>query len=119
MRNSSEKSMIVGALLAMGLVVLSLFLFQSAWLKIIQYLLNSSQASSGIPISTTPISGFAFPTSPAAAPIGVESTINHLAITVTRVLLPVDLAKYANFSTIEADEQYMLVDIKVRCLSTA
>jgi len=119
MRNSSN-GLIISVLLLFGLAILSLFVFQSAWLKMISYLLNSNQ-SAGLPVSSTPINGFSFPTAQAPAPVGKELTAGNLAITVRRVVRPADttVGDAGLFNTLEQDEQYLLVDIQVRCLSSA
>lgn len=118
MRNSSN-GLIVGVLLVFGLALLSLFLYQSAWLKLISYMLNSDQ-SAGLPVSSTPITGFSFPTAAPAARPGTEVAVGKLAITVTRVVRPADtsVARADGHPALEIDEQFLLVDIAVRCLST-
>jgi len=50
---------------------------------------------------------------------GVESFVGNLGITVMRVLNPADnyVGKAAKYSVLDTDEQYLLVDVKVRCVS--
>jgi len=118
MRNSSNR-LIIGLLLITGLVVLSLFLFQSAWLKIIMYMLKSSE-SAALPISSTPITGFSIPTARPPAPAGVELAVGDLGITVTRVTRPADFAvrNAHQYKVLDQDEEYLMVEIKVRCISS-
>ena len=116
----SPNTLLLGVLLLFGLGLLCLFLFQSAWLKTVLYLVNKDQ-SAGLPVSSTPITGFSFPTAAAPAPIGREVPVGKLAITVRRVVRPADSAVgNANlFKSLEQDEQYLMVDINVRCTSAA
>jgi hypothetical protein len=106
----------VGACL--GLV--SLLVFQGAWLKLISYLLNSN-ASAGLPTTSPPITGFSLPTAAPPAPPGKEAIVGNLAITVTRVVRPADsiVENTGGYNSPEQDEHYLLVDIRVRCVSSA
>ena len=118
MRNSSNRLLI--NLLVVGVVAfLSLYLFQSVWLKLISNMMSSSQ-STGLPgSSSTPISGFSFPTARAPAALGTELTVGNLGITVTGIVSPADhVVGTANrFNVLEKDEEYLVVYLKTRCLS--
>jgi len=117
MRKSSS-GLIIGLLVAAAVGFLSLYLFQRVWLKLIARMLNSSQ-STGLPVSSTPISGFSFPTHPAPAAIGTELTVGNLGITVTGIVSPADalVGKANRFNVLEKDEEYLVVYIKTRCVS--
>jgi hypothetical protein len=106
--------LIVGALCLFGFIF-----YQKAWLIAIQYMLISGN-SPGLPTSTTPISGFSFPTAPAPVSLGNEGIINNLGITVTRVISPADIyiGKAASPSVLREGKEYLVVDIKVRCVSS-
>lgn len=106
--------LIVGALCLFGLIF-----YQRAVLIAIQFMLNSGN-SSGVPTSTTPISGLSIPTAPAPVAVGKEASINHLGITVTRVISPADtyLGKAAFPSVLREGKEYLVVDVKVRCVSS-
>jgi hypothetical protein len=107
--------LIVGALCLFGLIF-----YQRAWLLAIQYMLLNPGSASGLPTSTTPISGLSIPTAPAPVSLGKEAIINHLGITVTRVISPADtyLGKAAFPSVLSEGKEYLVVDIKVRCISS-
>jgi hypothetical protein len=117
MRKSST-GLIISLLVAALVGFLSLYLFQSVWLKLISRMLNSSQ-STGLPVSSTPISGFSFPTHRAAAPLNTELTVGTLGITVTGIVSPADalVGKANRFNVLEKDEEYLAVYIKTRCVS--
>jgi hypothetical protein len=118
MRNSSNALILV--LLSIGcLFMLVLIVYQKALLELVSQRLTADP-SAGLPVSSTPITGFSFPTSQPAAPVGKELTAGNLAITVRRVVRPADttVGDAGLFNTLEQDEQYLLVDIQVRCLST-
>jgi len=117
MRKSSN-GFILSLLVVAAIGFLSLYLFQSAWLKLIARMLNSSQ-SNGLPVSSTPISGFSFPTHRAAAPLNTELTVGTLGITVTGIVSPADalVGKANQFNVLEKDEEYLVVYIKTRCIS--
>jgi len=117
MRKSSN-GFIIGLLVAAAIGFLSLYLFQSVWLKLISRMLNSSQ-STGLPVSSTPISGFSFPTHAAPAPLNTELTVGNLGITVTGIVSPADalIGKANRFNVLEKDEEYLVVYIKTRCVS--
>jgi Domain of unknown function (DUF4352) len=106
--------LIVAALCLFGFIF-----YQKALLVAIQYLLISGKAG-GLPTSTTPISGVSFPTAPAPVSVGQEARINDLGITVTRVISPADshMGKAALPSVLREGKEYLVVDIKVRCLSS-
>lgn len=78
-----------------------------------------SNRSFGLPTSTTPIPSFSFPTVSAAVSVGKEVLINNLGITVTRVISPADqyMGKAASPSVLREGKEYLVVDIKVRCIS--
>ena len=117
MRNSSSR-LIVNLLIVAAIALLSLYLFQSAWLAVISRMLNSSQ-STGLPASSTPISGFSFPTARAPAALNTELTVGNLGITVTGIVSPADhvVGKANRFNVLEKDEEYLVVYIKTRCVS--
>ncbi len=118
MRNSSN-GLIISLLFAAVIGFISLYLFQSVWLKLILHKLNSTQ-SAGLPVSSTPISGFSFPTKSAPASLGTELKIGNLGITVTSVIRPagkiVESADKTNIIP-EKDKEYLMVNIKTRCIS--
>jgi uncharacterized protein DUF4352 len=117
MRKSSN-GLIISLLVFAVVGFLSLYVFQSIWLKLISRMLNSSQ-STGLPVSSTPISGFSFPTHGAPAPVGTELTVGNLGITVTGIVSPADalVGKANRFKVLEKDEEYLVVYIKTRCVS--
>jgi len=120
MRKSSLGTILVTLLTATTLAIVSLLVFQSLWLKKVQQMLNSSQ-SSGLPVSSTmPVSNFSFPTAPAPVGQGVESVVGNVGITVIRVLNPADsyVGNAAKYMVLDKGDQYLLVDIKVRCVSS-
>lgn len=118
MSRNSSTGLIVSVLAALGLVFLGLILFQSAWLKMIQYLLASSQ-STGLPVATSLVPTFSIATASGPVSPGVEAKVGNLGITVTRVVSPAD--SYLGQDAIPAisieGKEYLLVDVKVRCLS--
>jgi uncharacterized protein DUF4352 len=117
MRKSSS-GFIIGLLIAAAVGFFSLYLFQSVWLKLISHMLNSRQ-STGLPVSSTPISGVSFPTQRAAAPLNTELTVGSLGITVTGIVSPADalVGKTNRFNVLEKDEEYLVVYIKTHCVS--
>src|SRR5258706_10181797 len=118
MRNSSN-GLIISLLFAAVVGFISLYLFQSVWLKLILQRLNATP-SSGFPVSSTPISGFSFPTKSAPASLGKELKIGNLGITVTSVIRPADrIVESADKTNIipEKDKEYLMVNIKTRCIS--
>jgi hypothetical protein len=117
MRNSSSR-LIVNLLIVAAIALLSLYLFQSAWLAVISRMLSSSQ-STGLPASSTPVSGFSFPTARAPAALNTELTVGNLGITVTGIVSPADhvVGKANRFNVLEKDEEYLVVYIKTRCVS--
>src|SRR5580765_2056340 len=118
MRNSTS-GLVLGVLLTAGLMILVLTLVQGAWLGLVSHLLQANQ-SAGLPqFSATPVSGFAFPTPRAPGRVGEEVTVGKVAIRVTGVVRPAN-ARVGGASTYQAlgdGEEYLLVDISVRCLS--
>lgn len=109
-----------GPLLLITACILFAFLFyQKALLVGIQLMLNINH-SFAIPTSTTPIPSFSFQTPSAPVSLGKEAILNHLGITVTRVISPADqyMGKAAWPSVLQEGKQYLVVDIKVRCLSS-
>ena len=118
MRNSIG-GLVFGVLLLAVLAILSLTLVQGAWLGLISHMLQANQ-STGLPqFSTTPISGFAFPTPRPAGHVGEEIVVGEVAIRVTGVSRATS-ARQAGASTYQAlkkDEEYLLASVSVRCLS--
>ena len=118
MRNSIG-GLVFGVLLLAALAILSLTLVQGAWLGLISHMLQANQ-SAGLPrFSTTPVSGFAFPTPRPAGHVGEEIVIGEVAIRVTGVSRATS-ARQAGASTYQAlkhGEEYLLVGVSVRCLS--
>jgi hypothetical protein len=118
MRKSSN-SLLVGLVVTAVIGLLSLYLFQSAWLALISRMISNSQ-STGLPgSSSTPVSGFSFPTARAPAGFNTELTVGNLGITVTGIVSPADhVVGTANrFNVLEKDEEYLVVYIKTRCVS--
>jgi len=119
MRNSTS-GLVLGVLLTAGLMILVLTLVQGAWLGLISHMLQANQ-SAGLPqFSTTPVSGFAFPTPRPPGQVGEEVTVGKVAIRVTGVSRTAS-ARLAGASTYQAlrnGEEYLLVGVSVRCLST-
>jgi hypothetical protein len=119
MRNSTS-GLLFGLLLTVSLVVLALALVPGIWLMFISHLLKTNQ-SAGLPqFSQTPVSDFAFPTPRPPGHVGEEMTVGMVAIRVTGVSRASN-ARAAGVSTylsLQKDEEYLLVDVSVRCLST-
>ncbi len=120
MRNSIS-GLLIRLLLALGLGLLSLFICQQIWLAYISYQLTHQPESAGLPISSTPvISNFSFPTAQPSAPVGSEVTFGNTAIMVIRFERPANAQVVkAGYRTLEKDEEYLLVDIRVRCISAS
>ena len=119
MRKSSIGTILVTVLGALALGIISLLFFQDLWLKKVQQMLNSSQ-SAGLPVSSTmPVSNFSFPTASAPVSQGTESILGNVGITVIRVINPADnyVGNAAKYTVLDKGDQYLLVDIKVRCVS--
>lgn len=57
--------------------------------------------------------------SPAPVSQGTESIVGNVGITVIRVVNPADnyVGKAAKYTVLDAGDQYLLVDVKVRCVS--
>jgi uncharacterized protein DUF4352 len=108
--------LLVIAALAWGFIIM--FIVQSAWLKNVEAKLTSTPFV-GLPTSTTPISNFSIPPAPNPVSIGKESIVNEVGITVSRVINPANtyIGKAALPSVLGKDKQYLVVDIKVRCVS--
>ena len=106
--------LLVGLLCLFGLIF-----YQRAVLSTIQFTLNSGH-SSGLPTSTTQISGFSIPTASAPVSLGKEAIVNQLGITVTRLISPADnyIGKAAFPSVLSEGKEYLVVDVNVRCLSS-
>jgi uncharacterized protein DUF4352 len=118
MRNSASGFLF--ALLAAGLVLLVLTAIQGAWLGAISHLLKANQ-SAGLPRSSTmPVGSFAVPTPRAPARIGQEVTVGKVAIRVNGVSRAASarLAGVSTYQGLNKGEQFLLVSISVRCLST-
>src|SRR5215510_10890270 len=119
MRNSTS-GLVLGALLTIIFGILLLTLVQGAWLGLISRMIQANQ-SAGLPqFSTTPVSGFAFPTPRAPGHVGEELTVGKVAIRVTGVSRTTS-ARPAGASTYESlsnGEEYLLVGVSVRCLAT-
>jgi len=114
----STNSLIGALLLLTALIVLVLYVFQRGGLLAIQYMINQSQ-STGLPTSSTPVTGFSFPTAQAPAALNTELTVGNLGITVTGIVSPADhvVGKANRFNVLEKDEEYLVVYIKTRCVS--
>jgi Telomeric repeat-binding factor 2. len=97
----------------------AIIFYQKAWLIAIQYMLSNPGQAGGIPTSTTQIAGFSIPTASAPVSLGKEAIINDLGISVTRVISPADsyLGKAALPSVARDGKEYLIVDVKVRCIS--
>jgi len=100
--------------------LLAVVFYQKAWLLAIQYMLLTSNKDNGLPVSTTPISGLSIPTAPAPVLLGKEAIVKHLGITVTSVISPADryMGTAALPSVIQEGKEYLVVDVKVRCVSS-
>jgi Domain of unknown function (DUF4352) len=109
----------VPLLILAALCLLAMLFYQRAWLVAIQYMLNSGQPV-GLPTSMTPISGLSISTAPAPVSLGKEAIVNNLGITVTRVISPADsyVGKAAFPSVLREGKEYLVVDVKVRCVSS-
>ena len=120
MNRNSSYGIIVSLLIVMVVGVAVLYLAQSLWLKVILDRLNSSESSSSLPISSTPATSFSFTTAPGPVLIGTESVLGTLAITVTDVMYPANgyVGNSARYTTLDRGENYLLVNIKVRCDSS-
>ena len=116
----STNSLLGALVLLAALIVLVLYVFQRGGLLAIQYMLSRAQ-STGLPAGSTPVSGFSFPTAQAPAGYNTELTVGNLGITVTGIVSPADhVVGTANrFNVLEKDEEYLVVYIKTRCVSTS
>lgn len=97
----------------------ALILYQRALLTGIQFMVNSNR-DFGLPTPTTPIPSISFPTASAPVSVGKEAIINDLGITVTRVISPADryMGKAAWPSVLQEGKEYLVVDVKVRCVAS-
>ncbi len=86
----------------------------------IQFMLLTSDKTGRLPTSGTPVSGLSIPTAPAPVSLGKEAIINNLGIAVTRVISPADryIGKAALPSVHSEGKEYLVVDVKVRCISS-
>jgi hypothetical protein len=119
MRNSTG-GLVLGALLTIVVGILVLTLVQDAWLGIISHMIQANQ-SAGLPqFSTTPVSGFSFPTPSPPGHVGEELIAGKVAIRVTEVSRATSarLAGASTYQGLERGEEYLLVGVSVRCLST-
>jgi hypothetical protein len=118
MRSTSNALILV--LLAIGvLFIVVLIVYQRALLELVLREVNADP-SAGLPVSTAPISSFSFPTAAAPVPVGKESVVGNLGIKVTRVISPADsyMGKAAFPSVLREGNEYLVVDVNVRCLSS-
>jgi hypothetical protein len=119
MRNSTG-GLVLGALLTIIFGILVLTVVQGAWLGLISHMIQVNQ-SAGLPqFSTMPVSGFAFPTPGPPGHVGEEMTVGNVTIRVTGVSRATRArsAGASTYQTLKNGEEYLLVDISVRCLST-
>jgi hypothetical protein len=107
-------------LVIFSLGVFALYLFQSAWLAMIQYLLNSNPAYAS-PVSTSLVPTFTFPKIIGPVSPGREAVVGNLGISVTRVISPADsyMGKAAFPAVALEGKEYLVVDVTVRCVSSA
>src|SRR5262245_20683201 len=110
----------VPLLIVTVLCLLAVIFYQKVSLLVIQYKLLTSSEASGLPASTTPISGLSIPTAPAPVLLGKEAIVKDLGITVTSVISPADryMGPAALPSVIQEGKEYLVVDVKVRCVSS-
>ena len=113
MRNSS--SGLLFSLLALGLGILFLVAFQNVWLAAIGTMLKNNQ-SAGLPISSTPVSGFSFPTARAPGRVGEGLIVGKIALYVTGVVRNANVGAN-DYTRLKNDEEYLRVDISVNCRS--
>src|SRR5215510_10156118 len=110
--------LLVNLIVVVIVALVSLYIFQGAWLTVILHMMSNSQ-SSGLPTSSTPVTGLSFPTARPPAAINKELTVGNLGITVTGIVSPADhvIGKTNRFNVLEKDEEYLVVYIKTRCVS--
>ena len=115
----SNNSLISALFLLVVFIVLVLYVFQRGGLLAIQYMLIKSM-STGMPVSSTPITGLSIPTAPGPVSIGTESIMGNVGITVTGIMLPANgyVGNTARYTALDKGEEYLRVDIKVRCVSS-
>jgi hypothetical protein len=118
MRNSTS-GLLFGLLLTAGLVILALTLAPGVWLMLISHMVKTNQSAGLPPFSTTPISAFAFPTPSTPIHIGQEIIVGEVAIRVTGVSHAANAraAGVSTYQSLQKGQEYLLVDILVRCLS--
>lgn len=117
MRKSSN-GWITGPIIVAALCLFALVFYQKTLLIAIQYMIQHGQPG-GLPTSATSFPTLSFPKAPAPVSVGVESVINNLGITVTRVISPADYyVGSAGYKSLDKGEEYLVVDIKVRCVSS-
>lgn len=115
MRNSPA-GFLLRWLIAILVGVLGLVLFQGLWLALIGTMLKNSE--SALPVSSPAVSGLSFPTRRPPASIGTELQVRDLAITVQGYVRPADsIVGAGRYNSPEQDEEYLLVEINVRCVS--
>lgn len=118
MRNSASGFLF--GLLAAGLMILVLALLQGGWLALISSMLKTNQ-SAGMPqFAAAPLRGFAIPTPAPPGRVGQEVTAGNVAFRVTRVVRPADaqVSRASLYQSLEKGQEYLLVDVSVRCRST-
>ncbi|HEX2696638.1 MAG TPA: DUF4352 domain-containing protein [Anaerolineales bacterium] len=119
MRRNSLAGLVLTLLMVAALAVLSVVLVQGAWLNMVQGMLTASPTYE-LPVSTTPFPTYTFPKVLDPVSPGVEAVVNNsIGITVTRVISPADsYVGKAGFPSVPLEgKEYLVVDIKVRCVS--
>jgi hypothetical protein len=108
MRNSSNQNIVFGLLTAAVLLFICLFAFQGTLPQIIDYLIKFGQSGNT-----------ALPSEADLVSFGEEKEVGDLAITVLGVRRPADdLVQGAqNFDALSDGEEYIMVSMKIRCLS--
>ena len=116
----STNSLIGALFLLVVFIVLVLYVFQRGGLLAFQYLLSKSM-STGMPVSGTPVTGFSIPTAPGPVSIGTEAIMGNVGITVSGIMLPANgyVGNTARYTALDKGEEYLRVDIKVRCVSSS
>jgi hypothetical protein len=115
----STNSLIGALILLAAFIILVLYVLQRGGLLAIQYMLSKNM-STGIPVSSTPVTGFSFPTAPGPVSIGTEAIVGNVGITVTGIMLPANryVGNNAKYTALDQDEEYLRVDITVHCVSS-
>jgi hypothetical protein len=71
-----------------------------------------------VPIESTPVGIYSFPTSRPPASVGEEQTVGNLSVSVRRVVRPANsFVGKGLYTQPKEDEEYLLVEINVRCTS--